>query len=199
MTDALGLFLLVIELWVPLFWLLVHPFAGFWRRRPRRHLAGLALTVWMVGALALVLPSEWWLAERFLTAWWRIPIGLALGLGDVWLTTKVEREMGWRVMIGLPETVRSSSAGQGEDSTPATEGLYAWVRHPRYLGTLLAWAAAVALTGATRLGWLVLGFVGLMLLMIECEERELVARLGTSYRDYRRRVPRLLPRWPADS
>ncbi len=212
MIDGLALFLLVLELWVPVYWLLVHPFAPFWRRQPRRWLSLLAAAVWLGGALALLWPYEWWLAERFLTAGWRIPVGLALAAGDIWVTTKVEREMGWRVMIGLPEVARlrqgspgragyggqAREAPEADDtphrlSTPAVEGLYRWVRHPRYLGTVLAWLAAVALSGATRLAILVGVFFGLMFLMIEWEERELVARFGASYREYQRRTPRLLP------
>ena len=196
MIDGLALFFLVLELWVPVYWLLVHPFAPFWRRQPRKWLRLLAAAVWLTGALALLWPYEWWLAERFLTAGWRIPVGLALAGGDIWLTTKVEREMGWRVMIGLPELARKGPEAAETPhrlSTPAVDGLYRWVRHPRYLGTVLAWLAAVVLSGATRLAVLTGVFFGLMFLMIEWEERELVARFGASYREYQRRTPRLLP------
>lgn len=203
MIDGLALFFLVLELWVPVYWLLVHPFAPFWRRQPRKWLRLLAAAVWLGGAFALLWPYEWWLAERFLTAGWRIPVGLALAGGDIWLTTKVEREMGWRVMIGLPEVARprQGCGGQARQEPeaaetppgPAVDGLYRWVRHPRYLGTVLAWLAAVVLSGATRLAVLVGVFFGLMFLMIEWEERELVARFGAGYREYQRRTPRLLP------
>ncbi len=199
MIDGLALFFLVLELWVPVYWLLVHPFAPYWRRRPRKWLRLVAAAVWLGGALALLWPYEWWLAERFLTAGWRIPVGLALAGGDIWLTTKVEREMGWRVMIGLPEVARREpEAGDTSSRLVAegqfvAEGMYRWVRHPRYLGTVLAWLAAVVLSGATRLAVLVGVFFGLMFLMIEWEERELVARFGAGYREYQRRTPRLLP------
>jgi protein-S-isoprenylcysteine O-methyltransferase Ste14 len=74
-------------------------------------------------------------------------------------------------------------------------GLYARVRHPRYLGMMLNYLGAALLTGATRLGALVAVFIGLAVLVTELEERELLSRLGEPYADYRRRVPRLLPRF----
>lgn len=59
---------------------------------------------------------------------------------------------------------------------------------------MLNYAGAALLSGATRLGALVAVFIGLALLVTELEERELLNRLGESYADYRRRVPRLIPR-----
>ena len=59
---------------------------------------------------------------------------------------------------------------------------------------MLSYLGAALLTGATRLLALVAVFIGLALLITELEERELLGRLGEAYADYRRRVPRFLPR-----
>lgn len=70
-------------------------------------------------------------------------------------------------------------------------GPYRWVRHPLYACTLLFLWSDPDLTADRLLldvlwtAWVVFGTV--------LEERDLVAELGEKYREYRRRVPMLLP------
>jgi protein-S-isoprenylcysteine O-methyltransferase Ste14 len=137
---------------------------------------------------------------------WR-PLGAVLwdvsgsALGVVLLCASF---VGWGILVVATFTIdhfelfglRQALRALRDRSDPAypfvTPGLYRAVRHPIYLGFLVAFWPTPVMT----LGHLVfaLGMTVYILIAVPLEERDLIAAYGDDYRAYRRRVPGLVPR-----
>lgn len=170
-------------------WYLIHPFVGFWRR------VGPAVTlstvgVLMVGAMGgLALMRTRLVGTDLGTDWTRAGLGVGLMLTSAWMGARRRRYLTFRILAGVPELQTDGPGGL------LTEGPYAVVRHPRYLEVLvglLGYALFANYTGVYLVALLsVVGLHGVVLL----EERELATRFGPEWEAYRARVPRYLPRW----
>ncbi len=104
--------------------------------------------------------------------------------------------VGGIALVMLGEIVRFWAAGYiAKDAVIATGGPYAFVRNPLYFGSLLL---ALGYGLVSGLGWWgVGGMLALFLLFhmaaILFEETFLKATFGAPYKEYVKRVPRLLP------
>lgn len=172
---------------MPIYWMVLHGGIGFWRRRDRGRLPyGVAVVAaWGLGG---------WLLYRFLRPGlfaatdrppWAIVAGALLMIADVAVFAIAESELGGRRLVGQAEL-----AARGE---LAVRGLYAHMRHPRYLGMMLGVLGVCVLAGSQRL-WIVSAAWWIAsLAIIRIEERELRERFGAAYTAYAAQVPALLP------
>jgi protein-S-isoprenylcysteine O-methyltransferase Ste14 len=107
-------------------------------------------------------------------------LGWTLALASTFLIDHFEL-FGLRQSLGRTATV-------GRFRTPL---FYRWVRHPLYLGMLIAlWSAPTMSAGHALLAAL---FTGYLLIGVRHEERDLVRTFGEAYRRYQAEVPMLVP------
>jgi methanethiol S-methyltransferase len=94
-------------------------------------------------------------------------------------------------MVGLQQILDAIRGRSARNLTLTISGLYRMVRHPIYVGTLVAiWA-----TPAMSVGHLIFALVATIYILLGAmlEERDLVRIFGEKYRSYQRRVRMLIP------
>lgn len=172
-----------------IWWYIVHPFVGFWRRLGRR---------WAVAvntAIAVVITAGLWFVRRPLlgpdmgTHWSLVALGAVLVLVGVYIGLQRRKQLSRKILSGYPELEKDGKGG-----ILLTEGLYARLRNPRYVEVSAFVFGYAAL--ANHLGAWIMAVANLpaLHLVVLLEERELARRFGAEYDAYRARVPRYIPR-----
>ncbi|HEX8108743.1 MAG TPA: isoprenylcysteine carboxylmethyltransferase family protein [Kofleriaceae bacterium] len=95
-------------------------------------------------------------------------------------------------LFGLQQVYAHARGAELSGPTFRQPYLYRWIRHPLYLGFLIAfWATPVMTWGHVLFSVAATGYI---LVGVQLEERDLIRVFGDRYREYRQRVPMLLPR-----
>ncbi len=187
--DGLALGYAILYFPVPIFWLLIHGAIHFWRRFGNRSF-WIAVPVWIVPGVTLVMLRHRIFAERLGRNALTWTLGSALVALGFWIGHRVHREFGLRRLAGFPEMNPGSSP-----SGLVRSGIYAYVRHPRYLEFMLTFWGLALLTGAAGIFLLAIVTILLYQIVTPLEERELRQHYGAQYELYAKAVSRFVPRF----
>lgn len=187
--DAMALLSLVLLFPIPFFWLRIHSGIRFWRRFGNRSF-WIALPVWMFFGAVLLLLRGYLFTERFPRHVLTWVLGAGLLVAAHWIERCTRRDFGFRRLAGLPEM----NPGHPLRGVVRT-GIYAHVRHPRYLQYMLTLLGMVFLSGTGGIFLLVIVTILLYQIVAPLEEQELLEQYGCDYEAYARQVPRFVPRW----
>lgn len=171
------------------YWFILHPFIGFWRR------VGMRTTYWFIGVFYLgSVVALFFVRDALLGRDLGLSLPATLAAVPLLVTSGVvarkrKRHLSFKILAGVPE-VSPEAGGTGL----LTEGIYGRIRHPRYVEFTLGcvgWALVINYAGLYLLVALSLAALYAIVLI---EERELRERFGQAYVDYASRVPRFIPR-----
>ena len=182
--------LATVMLWpvIPLFWIPVHGCPKLFKR---------------LGRLTYLMPALLWPPLAYGLFYFRGPIlqlrvdlpvavrvagGLLLAAG-VALQVRTGVLLSLRGLMGIPEISPDAS------DRLVRNGVFSVVRHPTYLSHTMMLAGMFVLTTVAAVGIVaILDFFVINLFVIPLEEKELAARFGQEYIEYRKTVPRYFPR-----
>lgn len=152
--------------------------------------------VWMRAAMFItVVPGTvaGWL-PWYISGWRRPRLDGALGVvGDFFAA------LGWLVLLWCARDFAVRGRGTPNPGDPpralVVDGLYRFVRNPMYVAVVTSILGQAAVYRSRSVLWYaaIVAF-GFHLRVVAFEEPKLTELFGDSYADYRRRVPRWLPR-----
>ena len=128
------------------------------------------------------------LAVEFGTNYWLIGLGALILAATMALAWQRQKQLTIRILVGVPELA--------PDSHPQkllTEGIYARIRHPRYVEAVAGILGCALIINYLAVYVIYIISLGAIYLIVNLEEKELRERYGGEYEDYCRRVPRFIP------
>jgi protein-S-isoprenylcysteine O-methyltransferase Ste14 len=182
---VLALVMVVLIPTITLSWLVIHSWVRFWRRVGpvwTYSLLGVASAACWLGLYRIRGPL---LSVEFGTSVPLVVLGALCVAVAVVMAREVRRQLTPRILLGLPEIIPHGRPGR-----LLTGGIYAHLRHPRYVESLLGLVGCALIANYLTLYGIVALSFPVIYFIVLLEEKELRDRFGAEYVEYCRRVPR---------
>ncbi|MCH7531402.1 MAG: isoprenylcysteine carboxylmethyltransferase family protein [Gemmatimonadetes bacterium] len=169
-------------------WYVIHPFVGFWRKIGKPITYTVMTVLFLGSVVGLFAVRDALVLTDLGTSWIMVGVAAVLIIPAIWLAILRAKYLSFGILAGVPELDADGSGGK-----LLNQGIYAVIRHPRYveiaLGTL-AYAAFANYLGGYILALLTIPGIHAVVVI---EEKELAERFGEEYEAYRASVPRYIP------
>ena len=169
-------------------WYVIHPFVGFWRKIGKPITYTVMTVLFLGSVVGLFAVRDTLVLTDLGTSWIMVGVAAALIIPAIWVAILRAKYLSFGILAGVPELDADGSGGK-----LLNQGIYAVIRHPRYveiaLGTL-AYAAFANYLGGYILALLTIPGIHAIVVI---EEKELAERFGEEYEAYRASVPRYIP------
>jgi protein-S-isoprenylcysteine O-methyltransferase Ste14 len=188
LLDLIALITLIIWPAIPLFWIPVHCLPRVFRRLGRATYI-LPLITWLPLALFIFRQRGILLAHRT-----ELPLPVNV-LGGLLLASGIALQLWTLALLTLPVIMGFPEVSDERKGNLVTSGPFSVVRHPTYLSHTMMYLGVYLLTEVTAMGVAtVVDAIAVNVMVIPLEERELAARFGKEYEEYKKRAPsRFLP------
>jgi protein-S-isoprenylcysteine O-methyltransferase Ste14 len=190
MKDSVALATIMLWPVIPLMWIPVHAATEFFRRLGRTTYLFVAI-FWIAAAYLIFLNRGIILSHRF-----EIPLLLSIA-GLILFVAGTFLHIWTAALLTFPGIVGIHEISEPQGSRLVDRGPFSAVRHPTYLAHTMMFLGVFLFTGSISVGILTISdFIVVNAVIIPLEERELLQRFGGAYREYIKKVPRLIPRKP---
>lgn len=129
------------------------------------------------------------LSVEFGTNYTLIALAAVFYAASVLVEIRTRKHLKVRILVGVPELSPEKPGGG-----LLTEGIYARVRHPRYISVMLGMFAFALFTNYLAMYVLALLVIPGLVWVVLVEEKELRDRFGSEHVKYCDNVPRFFPR-----
>ncbi len=173
-----------------LFWFVVHPFIGFWRRQGPKITYTVVIAMLLAVGTVLVLARGVLLETEYGTNYVLVALAGVFYLIAAAIELQCRKHLKFRTLVGMPELVPEPATGK-----LLTSGIYGRVRHPRYVSAFFGVVAVALFSNYLAANVIAGAMVPALHALTFFEERELRDRFGEEYAAYSRRVPKFVPSW----
>ncbi|MBI2135607.1 isoprenylcysteine carboxylmethyltransferase family protein [Candidatus Woesearchaeota archaeon] len=184
--DAVALLSISYIFPLPFWWFVIHSkFLALRKFGLGFHI--MIMAIWVMIGIILFKYSFKILAYRLETRY-TFFAGILLTCLVVFIDLKRQQDFSFTTIIGLPEVLPKKYK-----SKLITQGVFSYIRHPRYLEYILFALAMAFVTGSVICYLFFIYTLVAFNFLARLEEKELIQRFGKKYLAYMKRVPRFLP------
>ena len=187
--DLLSIIILAAYLMAPIYFSLLWKLRKFFSKHGTYAFFAYMISVSIICFAVIYVSRGFWFSYKIALPALSVVFGMLLLLFALVAMTIAQQQMG-----GIPARIGLPHFDKSKKPKLATTGLFGRVRHPMYvtaffMGIGIFLATGYALVLISSIIWIVV-----MKFYTDVEEAVLIEEFGKEYEDYRKRVPRFIPK-----